>query len=70
METRPQNKWNLGLILLLTTPFVGLAVALIDFPLWVDIVALVAMIALLFVGSLLLFIKRGGWRPSDTLPKE
>ena len=70
MAHHPRKNWNLGLTLLFATPFVGLAVNFLDLPLWVDIASLIAMIALIFFGVRLIFAKRGGWRPSDTLPKE
>ena len=64
-----QRSWNLGYTLLMIPPFIGLATLAFDFPRWLEIVALVAILTLVFLGSrLLLWGKPGGWRPSATLP--
>lgn len=66
-----QRSWNLGYILLMFPPFIGLATIAFDLPRWLEIVCLVAIVALVFFGSrLLLWGKPGGWRPSTTLPDE
>ena len=63
----PRRIWRLGYVLLLIVPFIGLALTFTDPPRWLQIVGLVAILAL--VGAVASMIRRrvGGWRPSETL---
>ncbi|MEU4830986.1 hypothetical protein [Streptosporangium sp. NPDC023615] len=64
-----QRTWTLGYTLLMIPPFIGLPIVLFDLPRWVEIVALVAILALVHTGVRLLYRRRGGWQPSKTLPE-
>lgn len=70
MTSGTQRTWNLGFTLLIIAPFIGLLIVLFDPPRWIEITAVVAIIALVFVGTRLFFRKQGGWRPSETLPEQ
>ncbi|MFI6511822.1 hypothetical protein ACIBCT_29805 [Streptosporangium sp. NPDC050855] len=69
MTSHVQRKWTLGYTLLMIPPFIGLPLVLFDPPRWLEIVALVAILALVYFGTRLLYRQRGGWRPSSTLPE-
>ena len=68
MTIQAPTAWRTGYILLLTIPFIGLGLTLFDPPRWVEIVGVVAIISLVFVGTRMMNRRRGAWRPSDTLP--
>lgn len=63
----PRRIWRLGNVLLLIVPFIGLALAFTDPPRWLQIVGIVAMLALVGTGSSMIRRRVGGWRPSETL---
>lgn len=69
MTKRAPTAWRTGYVLLLVIPFIGLGLTLLDPPRWLEIVGVVAILALVFTGTRLMSRRRGGWRPSDTLPK-
>lgn len=69
MTKQAPDAWRTGYILLLAIPFIGLGLTFFDPPRWLQIVGVVAIICLVFVGFRLMNRRRGGWRPSDTLPK-
>ena len=69
MTTRAPSSWNLGYIFVLTAPFVGAGIVLFDPPRWVQLAGVVVIIALVAAGTALMHRRRGGWLPSDTLPK-
>ena len=69
MKANPQQAWNLGYILLLISPFVGLSAALFDAPWWYNLGVAVVIVILVYAGTRLLFRTKGGWRPSQTLPE-
>ena len=65
-STDPRRTWRVGYVLLLTAPFIGLALTFTDPPLWVQIGGVVAILALVGTGSSLMRRRVGGWRPSET----
>ncbi len=68
MTNDARNAWQLGYVLMMLPVFIGMVLALTDPPTWLQITGVVVILVLVFVGSRLMFRKRGGWRPSDTLP--
>jgi len=68
MTKQAPTAWRTGYVLLLGIPFIGLGLTVFDPPRWLQIVGVVAIVSLVFVGSRLMNRRRGGWRPSDTLP--
>lgn len=68
MKRSLQRNWDLGYTLLMIPPFIGVLTLVFDFPRWLEVVAGVAIVALVFFGSRLLFWTRPGWQPSKTLP--
>lgn len=69
MRSRTQRTWNLGYTVLMIAPFIGLPIVVFELPRWLEIVAVAAIIALVFVGTRMFYKKNGGWRPSETLPE-
>lgn len=69
MTSSVQRKWTLGYTLLMIPPFIGLPIALFDLPRWLEAIAVVAILALVYTGTRLLYRQRGGWQPSKTLPE-
>ena len=63
----PRRIWHLGYVLLLIVPFIGLALTFTDPPRWLQIVGIVAILALVGTGSSMIRRRVGGWRPSETL---
>ena len=63
----PRRTWRLGYVLLLIVPFIGLALTFTDPPRWLQIVSIVAILALVGTGSSMIRRRVGGWRPSETL---
>lgn len=64
----PRPRWRRGFALLLTVPFIGLALTLTDPPTWLQIVGIVAMLAIIGTASSMIRHRpAGGWRPSETL---
>ena len=70
MTPSPQRAWSRGYALLMVPPFLGLLNVLLDLPRWLEVATLLAMLALVFTGTRLLFRTRGGQRPSATMPRE
>jgi len=69
MNTRPPSSWNTGYIFILAAPLIGGAMLVLDPPRWVQLSGVVLIIALVAAGTALMHRRRGGWLPSDTLPK-
>lgn len=69
MTKQAPPAWRTGYVLLLVIPFIGLGLTFLDPPRWVQVVGVVAILALVFAGVRLMSRRRGGWLPSDTLPK-
>ncbi len=69
MTKQAPTAWRNGYVLLLVIPFIGLALTLFDPPRWLQILGVIAIIGLVYTGCRLMNQRRGGWRPSDTLPK-
>jgi hypothetical protein len=65
----PRRTWRLGYALLLIVPFIGLALIFTDPPRWLEIVGVVAILALVATGSSMMRRRVGGWRPSETSPE-
>ncbi len=65
----PPSSWRTGYLMLLVNPFIGLGLILGDPPRWLQIVAVVMIVVLVGVGTRLMSSRRGGWRPSETLPQ-
>ena len=68
MTTQPPTAWRTGYFLLLVIPFIGLGLTLVDLPRWAQIVGVLAILSLVFIGTRLMNRRQGGWRPSDNLP--
>ena len=68
MSTRAPSSWTTGYILILTAPFIGAGLVLFDPPRWVQLTGVGVIIALVAVGTALMYRRRGGWLPSETLP--
>jgi hypothetical protein len=67
LSSDPRGVWRRGYVLLLVVPFIGLALVLTDPPRWLQIVGVVAILALVATGSSMMRRRAGAWRPSDTL---
>jgi hypothetical protein len=65
----PRPIWRMGYVLLLIVPFIGLVLVLTDPPRWLQIVGVVAILALVGTGSSLFRRRVGGWLPSETLTR-
>lgn len=63
----PRRIWSLGYGILLSVPFIGLALTLTDPPRWLQLFGIVAILALVPTGSSMMRRRVGGWRPSETL---
>ena len=63
----PRSTWRSGFVVLVVVPFIGLALTLAHPPTWLQIVGVVAMLALVGVGSSMMRRRGHGWRPSETL---
>ncbi len=63
----PRRIWRFGYVLLLIVPFIGLALTFTHPPRWLQIVGIVAILALVGTGSSMMRRRVGGWRPSETL---
>ncbi len=64
----PLQTWSAGFAMVIIVPFLGLLLALTDPPTWLQLVAIVIMVLLAGAGTGMMFRRKGGWRPSDTLP--
>jgi len=69
MNAPVPTSWNTGYIFVLAAPLVGGAMLVLDPPRWVQLVGVVVIIGLVAAGTALMHRRRGGWLPSDTLPK-
>ena len=56
--------------MLLIAPFIGLALAFTEPPRWLQILGIVAILALVGTGSSMTRRRVGGWRPSETLTQQ
>lgn len=70
MSMSPSQAWSVGTTVLMIPVVIGVATIFFDVPPSLKVVVVVAMIALVFFGTRLLFHRKGGWRPSDTLGKQ
>ncbi len=70
MSMRPSQSWNVGITLLMIPVLIGVGTIFFDVPPSLKVVVVVAIIALVFFGTRLLFRRKGGWRPSDTLGRQ
>ena len=66
-DSDPRRIWRLGHALLLIVPFIGLTLTFTGPPRWLQIVGLVAILALVGTASSMLHRRAGGWRPSETV---
>lgn len=69
-NSKPTTRWQTGYALMMIPPLIGLVLIIGDPPTWLEIVGVVAIVALVFEGSRRLRNAHGGWRPSKTLPKD
>lgn len=63
----PRRIWGFGYVLLLIVPFISLALTFTDPPRWLQIIGIVASLALVGTGSSVIRRRVGGWRPSETV---
>ena len=62
----PRRAWRSGYVILLIVPFIGLALTVTDPPQWLQLVGVVAILALVGTGASLTARRVGAWRPSET----
>jgi hypothetical protein len=66
----PRDTWRLGQLVLLVTPFIGAGLTFTDPPRWLQIVGVIAIVALVWIGGTMMSRREGGWRPSETHPRD
>lgn len=67
ISSDPRRSWGFGYVLVLIVPFIGLALTSTDPPRWLQIIGIVAMLALVGTSSSMIRRRVGGWRPSETV---
>ncbi len=70
MSMDPRQSWSIGSALLMIPVIIGVGTVFFDVPPLMKIVIVVVIIALVFFGTRLIFHRKGGWRPSDTLANQ
>lgn len=73
MNLREANsRWRTGVMVILIAPMIGTVLRASESPTWATVVGVAAMVALVALGSSLVFWRGAGpvgWTPSATLPR-